>query len=64
MAGLQIGEHRTGHTPKVEAEVVIEPLVLDRHEGGRRIGVKLVQIDRRRELAAPHRDQAAGAVQV
>ena len=50
--------------PGVEAEVVVELPVLDGHEGAGHIGGQRIQIDRRGVLAAAHRDQRSGTVQI
>ena len=68
---LQRVAARAGRAPgrgamphRVEAEVVVEAPVLDGDEGGRHVGRQVVDIDRRRVLAAAHGDHRAGAVEI
>ena len=55
---------RTPMPDHVEAHVAVEAPVLDGDEGGGHVGRKLVDVHRRRVLAASHRDQDAAAIQV
>ncbi len=57
-------EARPDDAPGVETEVVVELPVLDGHEGAGHVAGQGVQVHRRGVLAAAHRDQGAGAVQV
>jgi hypothetical protein len=59
-----VPDQRAGDAPGVEADVVVELAVLDRHEGGRHIFGQGVQVDGRRVLAAAHGQQGAGPVQI
>ncbi len=62
--GAQVDEHHAHHADRIEPEVVIKAPVLDGDEGVRHIGRQVVQVHRRGVLAAAHRHQRAGAVQI
>ena len=50
---------RADHPPRIEAEVVVELPVLDGDEGGGHVSRQLVDVHRRRLLAAAHGQQRA-----
>jgi hypothetical protein len=64
LAVAHVVDLAAGDAPRIESEVPVVPAVLDGDEGLWDIGRQGVEIDRRRVLAAAHRHQRAGTVEV